>query len=213
MPSLTILLTLAVPAGSQNGVPSVDYATSIRLPSAASHAPLSQEWALAYNQVPKLIEMPAPVEAASPTPGQDDLLQNLSQYVPSPAVDPSRLHDRTMSDLSLDWGLANIGPGVLTPQPGLMNGGRSAPGFPGGGTGSSGQPAGTSSPIFITLPGNTPGGTTTPTTPPTIGPPPPVQQGVPEPASLAVWLLILMAIVVAGNRRPNPPAVTVVPGA
>jgi hypothetical protein len=210
---LTILLTLAVPAGSQNGVPSVDYATSIRLPSAVSHAPLSQEWALAYNQVPKLIEMPAPVEAASPAPGQDDLLQNLSQYVPSPATDPSRLHDRTMSDLSLDWGLANIGPGVLTPQPGLMQGGRSAPGFPGGGTGSSGQPGSTSSPIIINLPGSTTPGGTVPTPPPIVDGPPTPPQGVPEPASLAVWLLALTAILLLGNRWTHkPPAVAVGPG-
>ena len=78
-------------------------------------------------------------------------------------------HDWTMSDLSLEWGLATIGPGVLAPQCGAVSG-RPGGGGPGGGGGQQ-QPNG---PTFLFPP---------PVTPTPIPGPGPNVEPVPEPSA------------------------------
>jgi hypothetical protein len=190
-PLMTFLFCLA-PA-SDAGAPPTDFAVNLRLASTTTHAPLSADWAMSYYQAPPLIGTPATVD--SPTkPALDEIPTDNASIDGEPFMngDPDMVlwHDWTMSDLSLEWGLATIGPGVLAPQGGGVS---SRPGGGGGGGGGGGpQP---SRPGFLFDP-------PPPTPVPGPGPAPSVEP-VPEPSAIIVWLALFASAVVVvkrGNR-------------
>ena len=189
-PLTTFLLCLA-PA-SDAGAPPTDFAVNLRLASTTTHAPLSADWAMSYYQAPPLIGTPAAVD--SPTkPPLDELPTDNASIDGGPFVgdDPNLVlwHDWTMSDLSLEWGLATIGPGVLAPQGGGVSS-RPGGGGPGGGGGGGPQQ---SRPGFLFDP---------PPRAPVPGPgPAPSVEPVPEPSAIVVWLVLLVGAASVVRRR------------
>src|SRR5947208_770290 len=130
MTSLTMILLCVVP-GSDAAPPSTDFAVNLRLASATTHAPLSSQWAMSYYQAPRLIGTPAPTDeptAAPPTQAVSEFTPIGPQQFPEGDLDLI-WHDWSMKDMSLEWGLATIGPGVLAPQSGAVSG-RPAGGAP-----------------------------------------------------------------------------------
>jgi hypothetical protein len=197
MASLTIFLVCLAP-GSDVGAPTTDFAVNLRLASSTTHAPLSSQWAMSYYQAPRLIGTPAPIDEPTMTPTQ--LATDLNPIGPEPLADEEvelLWHDWSMKDMSLEWGLATIGPGVLAPQMGGVSG---RPGGGGPGGGGQGQP----SPGFLFVP---------PTTPTPRPPPGPNVQPVPEASAMFTWLILMSALILGVNRWNKPPALAVSPAA
>jgi hypothetical protein len=203
MTSLPLLL-LCVAPGSEAGAPATDFATNLRLAATTTHAPLSPEWAMSYYQAPRLVNTPAPVDV--PSPASAELSPEQATIAPETAsADDANLiwHDWKMMDMSLEWGLATIGPGVLAPQRGQVAS-RPGGGAPGGGGRQAGQ-AGTPTFIFV------PGPPSTPTPTPTPQPPGPGVEPVPEVNAAYLWLILFAAALVGVNRWNNPPGVVASP--
>jgi len=196
MASLTFFLLCFAP-GSDVGAPTTDFAVNLRLASTTTHAPLTSHWAMSYYQAPRLVGTPAPIDQPTMTPPT----QPVSEFItigpePLPPDEAELLwHDWSMSDMALEWGLANIGPGVLAPQPGGASG-RPGGGAPGGG--GQGQP----SPAFLFVP---------PTGPAPVPPPGPSVQPVPEASAMFTWLLLVSALILGVNRWNKPPALAASP--
>jgi hypothetical protein len=193
MASLTFFLVCFAP-GSDVGAPTTDFAVNLRLASSTTHAPLSSQWAMSYYQAPRLIGTPAPIDEPTMAPSQP--ISNLDPVGPEPLADEEvelLWHDWSMRDMSLEWGLATIGPGVLAPQSGGVSG-RPGGGAPGGG--GQGQPT----PTFLFVP---------PRTPSPIPPPGPSVQPVPEASAMFTWLILLSALILGVNRWNKPPALSI----
>jgi hypothetical protein len=199
MTSLTLLLLCVAPS-SDAAAPSTDFAVNLRLASATTHAPLSSNWAMSYYQAPRLIGAPAPVDEPTTSPP----IQQVSEFTPigpDPFPDGAvdlMWRDWSMKDMSLEWGLATIGPGVLAPQSGAVSG-RPGGGAPGGGGGSQ-QPT----PTFIFIP-------PTIQNPTPITPPPPNAQAVPEAGAMFLWIVLVGAMILGANHWNKPPAVVASP--
>jgi len=200
MTSLPLLLICIAPA-SESGAPPTDFALNLRLAAMTTHAPLSPQWAMSYYQAPRLISTPAPVDeptkpVAMPSPESASIPPETTGWEDGDMI----WHDWKMSDMSLEWGLASIGPGVLAPQGGAVSS-RPGGGAPGGGGGN--QPRTAGSPTFIFNP--------PPATNPTPAPPGPSVEPVPEPGAVVLWLMLLGATLIGFNRWNDPPAVVASP--
>ncbi|HVJ83811.1 MAG TPA: hypothetical protein VNC50_22280, partial [Planctomycetia bacterium] len=129
-----LLMAAAVAPGSRADSPTADYATTLRLAGQSGAAPISENWALPYLRDSAPVEMPVqtdlPGDAFKPvTQEGEDPNADTSQYPPGTPPGFVLLNGRTVDDLSLDWGLAQIGPGVLTPLPPFgSSGGGGSPG-------------------------------------------------------------------------------------
>jgi hypothetical protein len=195
MPLMTTIL-LCVAPGSDTAAPPTDLALNLRLAAVTTNAPLSPQWAMSYYTQPPLIAAPAPIDEPTKSPNDDlplDIMPIELEPTASDGAEFSLWHDWTMSDLSLEWGLATIGPGVLAPQYGGMSG------SPGGGAPGGGGNQRPNGPTFL-FPPPTP----TPTPPP--GPGPGGVDPVPEPASVAVWMAAIIGVVVHVKRRKGSAA-------
>src|SRR5262245_31625104 len=123
MTSLTLLLLFSTP-GSDAAAPSTDFAVNLRLASTTTYAPLSEQWAMSYYQAPRLVGTPAPIDAPTIVPATQPVSETTPIGPVSAPFDDGQViwHDWSMRDMSLEWGLATIGPGVLAPQTGGVSG-------------------------------------------------------------------------------------------
>lgn len=171
----TILTGLMVAfSGSESGEIKPEVLTPLHMVDLIPYVQVSSQWATMYSAVPMLVAMPVAVESATEGEAEEpegDLLD--------PAGFSFDEEEDMLNDRPWNWGTAEIGPGVLFPQPSSNNRSRGgSPGSPSGGGGrSSPQVAGDT--FIINPPG--PGGDT-PETP-----------QVPEPMSAAIWLATLGA--------------------
>jgi hypothetical protein len=194
MTSFTLVMICAA-SGSEASAPTTDFALNLRLASTTTHAPLSPQWAMSYYQTPRLIGTPAPVD--EPSNVSQEVPPEMAVIPPDAAADGELdliWHDWSMSDMSLEWGLATIGPGVLAPQTGGV-GGRPGGGGPGGGGQQRPQ-----APTFLFAP-------PTPANPTPIPTPGPNVEPVPEASAVFLWLMLFSALVLGVNRWNKPPAI------
>lgn len=191
MHTTTLLILLMALPGSAIAPPEAADTAQVQLLNAPTHRANAGYWAMVYS-IPVLVPLPLIVnqsfnenssDGSTPDPlgnlnnedSTNPLLEPLVQSQPLEAVIAVAQENELHDPLNLDWGIADIGPGVLSPNSYFPTSG-------GGGGGPGGQSGGGPAPLALSA-----------------LPLPPLAT-VPEPHSIVMWGVAVLLVLLTRYR-------------